>query len=361
MFKKRILFLYQYPPGTAPSQRFRVEQYLPYLKEHQIEYDVNVLLDENTHKILYAKGKSHKKIWGVVRSFFNRLFFLQKVRTFDLVFIQKGAFPIGPPIFEWLIHKVLKVPIVFDFDDAIWMDGDAKQRLLNRLMKWPQKVAKICMWSNAIIVGNEYLAKYALKFNNNVTVIPTSVDTQKKYTLEKIHEPKRDRICIGWTGSHTTIHHLELVKPALKEVEKIIDFDFVVVSNKDPDLDLKNYTFIPWSKKNEIEKLRNLDIGLMPLYDNQWTRGKCGFKAIQYMALGIPVLASPVGVSTKIVTHEVEGLLCNTSQDWQDNILKLINNEGLRIDMGLMARNKIVSDYSVQKNFGLLLDALMAC
>ena len=294
----RILFLFPYPAGTAASQRFRFEQYLNFLKEEGIYTDYQSFIDEKTWAILYKEGYMIQKALGILRGFLRRMAMLFRVYGYDYIFIHREASPIGPPIFEWIITKVFRKKIIFDYDDAIWLPNTTKSNALVAGLKFHQKTAWISSWSYKVSAGNAYLADYAKQFQKNKTNViinPTTIDTQNLHNQQKQQLANDDIPVIGWTGTHSTMKYLDEIVPVLAELEKEYTFYFLVISNKKPDFSLKSLTFIPWNKESEINDLLQMNIGLMPLSDDIWAKGKCGFKALQYMALGIPALVSPVG------------------------------------------------------------------
>lgn len=346
---KHILFIAPYPHANAPSQRFRFEHFLPILKEYNYKYTFHSFLDENTWSVLYQSGKSLQKVKGIFQGFLRRFLLLFQLTKFDLVFIHREASPIGPPIFEFLIAKIWRKKIIYDFDDAIWLPNTSQENSIAAALKWNKKVKSICKWTWKVSCGNEYLATYARKYNTQVEVIPTVVNTQEQHYPRK-QTRQKDKVVLGWTGSHSTLVYLKTLISVFQSLEKELgdQIEVLVIANKNPELPLKNFRFLKWNKETEIEDLSKLDIGVMPLSNTQWTKGKCGFKAIQYMALNIPALVSPVSVNTKIVTDNVDGFHCNTEEEWKINLLDLINNEAKRKRMGILARQKIIQNYSVQ-------------
>lgn len=351
---KKIAFLVQLPRGVSPGQRFRIEHFEPFLEEAGYSLSTYPFIDEATFKILYQKGHTFKKIIGVLKGWIRRFVFLFKASGYDYIFLQREAAPVGPPIFEWVLAKILKRKLILDFDDAIWMPDGSKGYNLVNVIKCYWKVKWLCKWSYKISVGNQYLANYALRYNRNVILIPTCVDTENRYTYANNRyngiKNGAEKVTIGWTGSHSTLKYLDIIVPVLKELETCIDFNFLVICNERPEFELRSLCFLPWSKFTEIEDLKRIDIGVMPLVEDAWSEGKCGFKIIQYMALGIPTVASPVGVNKQIIDHNRNGFLCNTEQEWLDTLVHLIQNEKSRIELGVEGRKKIVQYYSVQNN-----------
>lgn len=342
---KRIVFLVPYPSGKAPSQRFRFEQYYSFLEEAGFTYEVAPFLDDHTWSILYKPGHFFGKAWGIIKGFFRRLLLLFRVSGFDFVFIHREAAPIGPPFFEWMISQVLGKRVIYDFDDAIWIADTSDNNKIASRLKWHDKVSSICKWAYKVSCGNTYLQEYAKQYNRNAFVVPTTIDTENLHNQVKAHEPGKP--VIGWTGTHSTMRYLDLVVPAISQLEKKYDFTFQVISNKAPDLPLQSVTFKPWNKETEIQDLLDFNIGVMPLEDDAWSKGKCAFKALQYMALGIPALVSPVGVNSEVVDHGRNGFICTTTEEWYQAIELLLLDNQDRIDKGREARQKIVQHYSV--------------
>jgi len=349
----QILFLIPYPLGYAPSQRFRFEQYFKILVKNNIDFDCQSFIDEKTWKILYLKGYIFQKLIGVLGGFARRvkiLFFLQK---YDFIFIHREAAPVFPPIFEFLIAKIFNKKIIFDFDDAIWLPNTSEQNWFSSFLKFHQKTSYLCGWAWKVSAGNDYLCNYAKKFSTNVCLNPTTIDTENLHKID--NEPTKndrvgERLVIGWTGSHSTLKYLDELIPTLREIERKYPIDFLVISNQKPAFQIDSLKFIKWNKETEIQDLAKIQIGVMPLTDDKWAEGKCGFKALQYMSLGIPALASPVGVNTKIIRNGENGFLCSTAEEWKKTLIKLIEDENLRTQIGKNARQTIENQYSVKAN-----------
>jgi glycosyltransferase involved in cell wall biosynthesis len=344
----KVYFLVPYPLGEAPSQRFRFEQYFVFLHKENIQFIVFPFLDLKTWNILYKPGHYAAKIFGIVSGFLKRLLLLFHMGDADFVFIHREAAPIGPPVFEWLIAKVLCKKIIYDFDDAIWLPNTSESNKIISGIKWHGKVAAICKWAYKISCGNDYLCDYARQFNANVILNPTTVDTEHLHN--QIKNQNTVKVAIGWTGTHSTLNYLQPLLPVIAELEKELDFDFIVISNRQPGFNLKSLKFIHWNKTGEIVDLLKMNIGIMPLSDDKWAQGKCGFKALQYMALGIPAVLSPVGVNNKIVTQGADGFLCVTDAEWKQALKKLLTDAQARIEMGKHAHTKIENHFSVLSN-----------
>jgi len=345
---KTIYFLCPYPFGEAPSQRFRFEQYLDFLKENDFKIEIYPFYSNSSWKTLYSEGKQINKAFGLFVSFIRRFFLLFKLRKADFIFIHREMAHVGPPVFEWIVAKILRRKYIYDFDDAIWLPNFSETNARFQKLKAYWKVNYCMKWAYQITAGNDYLADYARKFNSNVSVIPTTIDTESHHTIMTDHD--QERVTIGWTGTHTTMHYLDELVPILKDLEEKYEFDFVVISNEKPQFDLKSLIFVKWNKETEIQDLARINIGLMPLKQDIWSEGKCGFKALQYMALEITTVASPVGVNKVIISNGQNGFLVSDQKDWMEKLIELLENKTLRKKLGKEGKKTIEERYSVKAN-----------
>jgi glycosyltransferase involved in cell wall biosynthesis len=238
--------------------------------------------------------------------------------------------------------------MIFDFDDAIWLPTVSSG---NRTLAWlknPAKTDELLRMADMVFAGNRYLADYASQFSDCVRIVPTTVDTDVFRPEARI--PRRDGVVeIGWTGSRTTIDHFVYLVPTLVRIrEKYGDrVRFKVIGDevfRDDRLGLRG---IPWRRETELDDLSTMDIGIMPLPDSPWTRGKCGFKGLTYMSLGIPAVLSPVGVNTEIVDDGINGFLADSEDQWVDRLSRLIEQPELRTAVGTRGRATVVARYSV--------------
>ncbi len=208
---KRILFLLPYPLHRAPSQRFRVEAYFNLLRDHNISFTTREFLDDKAWEILYKKGSLIKKAIAVSKGYLKRIKLLFKTGSYTHIFIHREAAPLGPPVFEWFLAKVLKKKIIYDFDDAIWIPNTSRENKFASWLKAFWKVKYICRWSYKITAGNEYLYNYARNYNPKVILLPTCVDMVHRFNKLKQHTTGQP--IIGWTGSHSTMHYLDELLP----------------------------------------------------------------------------------------------------------------------------------------------------
>lgn len=347
MPRKDVLFLLPYPLHKAPSQRFRVENLLFLLDEAAISYDLAPFMTPAVWQILYKAGSIPQKALGIARSYLGRLgTVLFKAGSYDYIFIHREAAPLGPPVMEWYLKKVLRKKIIYDFDDAIWIPNTSGNNRIAGLVKAFWKVPYICKWTYKTAAGNDYLCAFARQSGAvNISRIPTVVNTESRYN--RLQQHKDGSVVIGWTGSHSTLKYLDDVMPVIARLQERFDFDFLVIADKKPELPLQRWSYCPWNEQSEIEDLLKIDIGIMPLTHDAWSEGKCGFKLIQYLSLGIPAVANSVGVNKIIVEDGINGYIADTAEAWETALATLLENSTLRRQMGIAGRNKMVAEYSI--------------
>ncbi|HZG01159.1 MAG TPA: glycosyltransferase [Chitinophagales bacterium] len=353
----KVIFVVPYPRGEAPSQRFRFEQQIEFLEANGVRCDFHSFWNLKAWRILFKPGHLFEKLIGFATGWWGRFALMFRLHKYDVVFLHREAAPVGPPVIEWFMSKVLRKKIIYDFDDAIWLPNASKVNRFAAPLKNHGKVRAVCKWSWKISCGNEFLAAFAKRLNKNVFVIPTTVDTD--YFKPAFQKHSNAKLVIGWTGSLSTNRYIEQMDNVFCELSKFVDFDLVVISNLPPTLS-HPYTFIKWRLESEVHDLARIDIGLMPLSDDDWSRGKCAFKLIQYGALKIPSVASPVGANSDVVIHEQTGLLASDDAEWVDALKNLATHAEIRKRMGEKSRARIeerYSCYALQKRYlALLMD-----
>ena len=348
---QNIIFLCPYPIGQAPSQRFRFEQYFEILRASGFRVTVAPFLSVGGWQVLYQPGNYFKKLLALSRGFCLRWWQLFTLPAYHYVFIHREAAPLGPPVFEWIISNLFRKKIIYDFDDAIWIPNTSHVNRAVAFLKGHGKVKHICSWSYKVSVGNDYLGNFAAKWNKQVVYNPTTIDTETLHNPALYPSKNKTGLCIGWTGSHSTLKYLDELIPVFMQLqEEFPELTLRVIADKPAALNLKLVEFVAWNKDTEIADLLQIDIGIMPLTDDAWAKGKCGFKALQYLALGIPAVVSPVGVNTIIVSHGTNGFVCTTTEDWLTALRKLIRDSALRKTMGTKGRITVEQHYSVRSN-----------
>lgn len=343
--KTSICAFVPYAINTSPSQRFRVEQWRPLLAEKNIFIDFYPFADKSLTRLLRSPGQYVDKLLSCSEAFFRRLIETISVKCYDIFFIHRTACIIGPAFIERLLRQFYRKPVIFDFDDAIYLLHTSAANLMWGWLKFPGKTRVICQMSDLIIVGNNYLARYARQFNSLTTVIPSSVDTCKFFPIQR---RQKGRIVIGWTGSSTSQTHLEEFKQVLLRVCSLPNVEFRVHSDRQPNLPGIPFVWRPWSPNNELDELSAFDIGIMPMPDDEWSRGKCSMKALLYMAMGIPVVCSPVGMNLDIIRHGENGYLADSDDSFFEYTKKLVNCSQLRQQLGFAGRQTVEESYSTK-------------
>lgn len=355
MKKKRILFLSPYPYGKAPSQRLKFEQYYPYFEENGFELETSSFIDYEFWNVIYQPGFLFGKIAGTLRGYFRRIIDLFRLRQFDIVYIHLWVTPLGPPVFEWLVSKMAK-KIVYDIDDMIYLNT-ASSRFIDKI-KGRNKPVALMKAADAVIVCSPFLEKFVMQYNSNVTTILASYDTKK--TEPKQHS-KKNCTTIGWTGTHSTMKYLSIVDEALKRLSQQRTIEFLVICNtayENKNFPVRN---IRWSAEQETEDLKQIDIGLYPLEKEAWVLGKSGNKALAYMNVGVPCVATDFGTNSLVIKNGEDGFLVdNTEEAWFNALIFLIDNPEERIRISKNARLAVEQKFSVDANKDTYLNVLIA-
>jgi glycosyltransferase involved in cell wall biosynthesis len=345
MRRRRLLVLATYPRSAAAT-RFRACAYFDALASHGIDAELHPFLDDEFFLAFYRPDARMGKALGLVRASLERVRLLLNRENFDAVFVQREAALWGPAIVETILARVKKIPIVFDFDDAIWVEESSTSRYpwLARLLKAPRKTNQLLRIAAEVIAGSRYLAEYALRFTDRVIVSPTVVSRASWVPL-----PGRldgglgttdGKPIIGWVGTHSTARFLDIVLPALRTLAsegEAFRLRLVGASRSLP-IDGIEVESVPWSEAGEISDFQRIDVGIAPMPDTPWTRGKCGFKQVQYMAVGVPFVSSPVGGAVDIVRHGENGLFANSSDEWRRWLGALLRDRALRARLAQAGR-----------------------
>lgn len=335
------------PYNTSPGQRFRIEQWEPFLIENGISIDYFSFTNDNLKRVIYEKGQIVSKVKELIKANINRIGHILNASKYDAVFLYRAASMIGPAWFEKFLGW-RKIPIIFDFDDAIFLTDTSKANERFGWAKFAGKTAEICRLSTSVTVGNPYLADYAKNYNERVYIVPTSIDTNRYQPFSQKKE-KNSRIIVGWTGSSTSQYHLEEFEPVLVKLLKERNVEIRVISNREPSFNEIPYVWRAWSPETEIEEISNLDVGIMPTPDDKWARGKCALKALQYMSLGIPAVCTDMGANREVINHGENGFLAKNSEEWLDSLKNLIDDPVMRTKFGNEARKTVVENYSMEK------------
>jgi glycosyltransferase involved in cell wall biosynthesis len=339
----RLLALVPSLYDKSPGQRYRLEQWEPLLRERGVDITYAPFECAELNDVVYKQGQIAKKLRLVVQALGRRAALLSKLTNYDVIYLHREAALLGPAVFERLIHRS-GVPIVFDFDDAIFLSYKSPSNGYLSYLKFAGKTKTNCRLAAHVMVGNPYLAEYARQFNQNVSIIPTTIDTDK-YKPVNI-EDASGPVVIGWTGSHSTVQHLDTLRSALAKLAQRESIRLRVIGTPNYQIEGVEFETIMWRSETEVEDLSAVDIGIMPLPDDNWARGKCGAKALQFMAMGIPTVCSPVGVNTDIIQDNENGLIANSEDEWIEKLSLLIRSRELRARLGKAGRQTIEQRFS---------------
>jgi glycosyltransferase involved in cell wall biosynthesis len=343
MIRVRVLSIY--PPGTAPGARFRYEQFVEPLARRGIEVEISSFFGSNGYRA-YRDGRRVAFFLAMLGGVLRCIGLVVRGPHAEIVWVHRQAMPIASRLVEWSMKHVWRRRVVFDFDDAVWRPQSDHHRLVHRLSAGG-KIPRIIADADAVIAGNAFLAEYARAYRRDVTVIPTVVDTARRFNLVREHGP--GPVTLVWTGSASTTGYLQALAPVLRAVQARRDVRFLFISDVFPPMGLERVEEVPWSEATEVTALARGDIGLMPLPDDEWARGKCGFKIIQYMALGLVPVASAVGANRDIIEDGIDGFLCRDEADWTRALLAAIDDVDLRRRIGRTARAKAEARYSLAR------------
>lgn len=337
----RVLYLTRYGAKGA-SSRYRSLQYLPYLATQGFEITVAPLFDDQYLSNVYARKR--RSITAVASSLAHRLARMVASRRYDVVWLEKELCPYLPAILETVLIRS-GAPLVVDYDDAIFHNYDQHPNPLVRGLLG-RKIDKIMRSATVVVAGNAYLAKRATDAGaKRVEILPTVVDADR---FAYAAAPQNDVFTIGWIGSPITTRYLEQFRPVLAAACAGGRARFVAVGAAELDWPDVPVEVQGWSEATEVGQLQRFDIGIMPLPDSPWERGKCGFKLIQYMACGRPVVGSPVGVNSQIIQDGINGYLASSEDQWLGAFERLRENAALRQQMGVEGRRIVESRYSIQ-------------
>ena len=355
---KKVLFIAHHRLDRSPGQRYRFEQYFSYLEENGVSCQLSNIISQEDDKVLYSHGNYIKKALIAFKAYRQRKKELTSIVEYDLVLIYREAILTGSTFFEKKLAK-LDVPILFDFDDAIWVKDVSKGNQRISFLKNSNKIREILPLCIHVSAGNSYLKEFALKYNKSVSIIPSTIDTDKYKEIKKL---KEGPVTIGWVGSHTTIKHFETIVPVLIKLKKKYkgEIEFKVIGDpiyRNSDLGING---IAWDNSKEVEFFNMLDIGVMPLPDDEWTKGKCGMKGLLYMSVNTPAVMSSVGMNSEIIENGVNGFLADTKEEWFEVLSKLIEDENLRRSIGLAGRKTVEEKYSMNSQKEKYLDLYLS-
>ena len=348
----RVLALAPYPERIA-STRFRVSRYIEPLARIGLDVRVVSWLDDAGTAAMYRPGAFRHAVSAGVRGALQQLRALRS--SWDVVWVQREAMLAGPPVLEALA-RLRALPLVLDYDDAIWI---AQGSTLKRAAKFAWKFDWVLRRATHAIAGSSLLANHARALGVPATVVPTVVE-RALWTPRSAHAP--GPLTLGWIGTHSTAPQLDLIAPALRRLRAEGHAFRLVVVGAGPDFRLDGVEIErrEWSLATEIDDFRNVDIGLAPMHVSPWHEGKCGFKQVQYMAVGVPCVSSLVGGARDFVVHDQNALVATTTDDWHTQISRLMRDRDLRARLSRDGRALVERQMCIEVQTPRIADVLRA-
>jgi L-malate glycosyltransferase len=347
---KKILIICPHPENVAPGQRLKYEQYFEHWRNEGYSLKISSFMTLRFWNIVYLKGYLFEKVFWTIIGYFKRIGTLFLIPFYDITYVFLWGTPLGTSIYERLI-KLLSKKLVYDIDDMVFLGHSSEANKFLQSLKGKSKMIYLMKKANHVITCTPRLDEFVRQFNSNTTDISSTVDTDVRY--QPINTYKNDhQIILGWSGSHSTSKYLYLLSSVLQNLAQKYDFKLIVMGDKTFAIEGVNIEAFDWKEDIEITTLQQFDIGLYPLPDEEWVYGKSGLKAIQYMALGIPTIATALGANFRIIESDKNGFLVAPEDynSWEKNIESLILNENLRQSLGIAARNTIINNYSINAN-----------
>jgi len=343
----KVLALASYPKEAACT-RYRVEQFVQPLAERGITMTVRPFMDSDLFDSLYKHRSWPLTAAGLMKSGLLRLRDVLASTNIDVIFVQREAMLFGPPVIEWLANRVLRQPMVLDLDDATYVPYTSPTYgRFTKALKFFGKTDYLIRWSRTVVCGNQTIAEYVSSKGGHAEIIPTVVDLEKF----RPHEPRDEAVpVLGWVGSHSTFPFLESILPALAELAKSNSFKLKIVGSGQADVSVPGVEVenLEWKLEREVQDFQSIDIGLYPLNpDNNWATGKSGFKAIQWMAVGVPYVVTPIGAAAQIGEANVTHYFANTHDEWIAKLKVLLADAEKRRAMGASGRQHALEHYGV--------------
>ena len=351
MTRPKALFLTKYT-SLGASSRYRAYQYLEFVQQAGFECVVEPLFPDRYLEQTYMGGSRRRRLLFLVPQISTCLarrwwLLVQEAAKYNVVYLEYEALPYTPLFFEQVLFRS-NPRVVVDYDDPINLNYEQHSNRLLRSMlrsKIPGIVANSCQ----VVAGNRLLAEWTAQFNPNVTIIPTSVDL-RKYAADVPRRPASDKPVIGWIGTPITARYLRLLERPLRSLRTRHDFVLKVIGAPNFTMEGIEVQAVPWREATEVDDLRTCDIGIMPIPDDPWARGKSALKLIQYLAAGVAAVASPVGANCDVLQESQNGLFAVTDEDWTEQLAVLIEQPDYRECLARAGRHTVEERFSLQGN-----------
>lgn len=347
----KVLAIVPYHPDFCAGQRFRIENWAKELSGRGIVVEYLHFTDENLTDVLYQSGKHIKKAVLMLGAFVRQLKNTLTVEKPDIIYIYQEAALAGPAIIERIVRR-WNIPIIYDMDEPLFIPYQSNSNGLFTKLKFFSKVNEIFKMSDTVFAVNKVIADYAEKFNDDVHIVPMTVDTERYKPRE--NKIKNNQPIVAWVGTRTNQPNIELAVPAMRKLRKDHEFIFRIVADEPMTFEGLDVEFIKWEFKKEVPLLQESDIGIVPVKESSWSPWKFFFKTIQFMSLGMPIVATATGSNVEIIEDGVNGFLVKTEQDWHDKIKLLIENGELRSKLGKEARKTVLERFDIKKQYDFL-------
>jgi L-malate glycosyltransferase len=353
--RKKLLVLCPHPVGYAPGQRLKYEQYFDILREAGYEITVSPFMSEAFQKIVYQKGRFIEKAFWTLAGYVRRLLDLCRIPRYDVVYTFLWVAPFAPPVFEKLTRLLAK-KLVYDIDDLVFLNPPSSANPLVHYIRSSANHISLMKSADHIITCTPYLDSFVRKYNQHTTDISSTINTD-------LYKPKqnysiKNKLVIGWSGSHSTSKYLHLLDNVFRELAKTVSFKLLVMGDAGFTLEGVEVEALPWKEDYEVAVISRFDIGVYPLPDEQWVLGKSGLKALQYMAAGVPTVATSIGTIFRIIKNGENGFLVNTEEEWKHTLMRLITDSDLRRRIGERAADTVEKHYSINATKGVYLSIL---
>jgi L-malate glycosyltransferase len=349
--RKKVLILCPSPKGTAPTQRLKYEQYLELLEKEGYDFTISSFQTNRFWKIIYQPGRTIEKIFWTAMGYLRRTWDLLRSPFYDAVFVNLWVTPIGFPFYERVLFFFNK-RVIYDIDDMIFITrhDHVKSSFFQRL-KGRRKPVVMMKHAKYVIVCTPRLEEMAKEINKYKSAIDISSTFNTDRFVPVTSYQQQEITTIGWTGTHSTLAFLETLQPVMARVAQLRRIKLLVIANKEYSMKEVPTEYLPWKEETEVEDLHKFAIGLYSIPANEWSLGKSSLKALTYMAIAIPFVATAYGTNFRIMENGVQGYLAATEEEWVDSIVKLIDDVELRKRMGREGRKRVEELFSLKVNF----------
>ena len=345
--------------GHAPGQRSSIELWETVLAPAGINIHYAPFETARLHEVLYRPGHYATKAREMVRAYVDRLKLLGDLKRFDAVFVYREAALLGPAFLEKMVAR-RGLPIIYQLDDPLYVPYTSPSNGYLSYLKFFSKISEICRLAKVVMVNSSQIREYVSEYNQNIWQVPSVVDTSQYVYRPDLLEKQTDDVCIGWSGSPTTIGNIRVIAEPLRKLGERVNHRVHLIGGTDFDLPGISYTAQKWSAETEVDDLRKMQVGMVPLPVNEWNKRKFYMKTAQYMALGIPTVATPLGSNPEVVQHGETGFLADSETEWIEFLSLLIKDHDLRLRMSRAAAAAAGKKYSLEGNKAKIIEAFRA-